>query len=97
MSLFPLYDELLETARKSSQAIDLRKICSTINNLPDEHILIVFLLILHHELTENKGTRFKAIPYNGQLFSAGRGVMYTMMNLPPFLQRIIACYINRIV
>lgn len=92
---FPLYDSL-EEARKKYSPVELRKLCYTISKLSEEHTEIIYALILHHEMKETNGTRFRTIPYNGKVFDGGKGIIYNMTILPPVLQQIISTYMERI-
>lgn len=100
---FPLYDEIVERIRNSpAQSIDLRRVCSTINSIhqhiekqdeAQEILDTIFALCFHHELVENRGVMFRSTPYSGKVLEGGKGVLYTVTNLPPFLQQIIATFI----
>lgn len=92
---FPLYDRLYQQASAQTEnSFDIRKITATINVLENqEHIRIIYALILHHELKQMDGNRWKSIPYNGTIFKEGRGVTFNITNIPPILQRVIVEYI----
>lgn len=84
------------------------RVCATINKLPSEHLLMVFLLVLHHGIKENsdivdviiptlKGkSRQIHLPYSGRVLDSGKGVIYKMSSLPEDLRKIIYCYIETI-
>lgn len=93
---FPLYDILLERTKDPRfQAIDTIRVCRTLSDLPIEHAEIIYALILHHEILHSKGVRFRNVPYNGNVLGQGKGVHFTITNLPPILQQIIILYISK--
>ena len=81
-------------------------ICAVINKLPSDHVHVIFLLILHHGITNNpsltdrltpslKGkSRQIYLPYSGKVLDSGKGAIYKMSSLPPDLQKIIHTYID---
>jgi len=83
-------------------------VCGIVNKLPSDHILLIFLLILHHGILENprmkkmipptlKGrSRNINLPYSGRVLDSGKGVIYKMSACPEVLQKIIYCYIDTI-
>ena len=106
---FPLYDHLLQRAKESAVPIDARRLCNTINKIPDtmgaqeaeEHIRAIAALCLHHELTENSGVAFFSgdypPPFKGmKLFAGkgGKGVTMNAANIPPILLQILQMYIE---
>lgn len=99
---YPLYDELSKrVAARSEKTIDIKRICTTINNIAQthtpeeaaEHYREIGALVIHHEILTN-GTLFSSIPYDGRLMVGGKGILYYIMNLPPNLQQILAQYIE---
>lgn len=100
---FPLYDRLKEqVSQNRSQSIDLRCICMTINSMHQkvktkeeviEHLYAIAALIHHHEMLGSGGVTFHAVPYMGRIIDGGKGPLFTMVNLPPLLQHIIAAYV----
>jgi len=99
---YPLYDELSKrVAARTEKSIDLKRICTTINNIAQthtpeeaaEHYREIGALILHHDMITN-GSLLSPVAYDGKLMVSGRGVLYNIMNLPPQLQQIIAQYIE---
>lgn len=96
---YPLYDEL---TRRSESALDIKCICTTINNIAhthtpedvSEHYREIGALILHHDLIHNNGVLLSPVPYDGRIRVGGKGVLHYIMNLPPNLQQIIAQYIE---
>lgn len=93
---YPLYDDLrAQVEARSEKSIDIQRICSTVNGLPSgDHTKEIAALILHHELITNDGILLSCTPYNGKLMVGGKGILYSMMDLPPMLQQIIAQYVE---
>ena len=103
---FPLYDHLVQKAKASPVPIDARRLCNTINKIPDtmssqdaeEHHRIIAALCLHHELMENGGAVYfngqYPPPYKGAKFSGGKGVTMNAANLPNLLLQIIQMYME---
>jgi hypothetical protein len=53
MQQFKIYDELLIDAPSVKLSDDeIKKVCSTINSLPLEHVEIIFALIVHYYISE---------------------------------------------
>lgn len=100
---YPLYDELLKKVenRKDKAGIDVKRVCSTINNLSQflsaeeakKHYDEICGLIIHHDVL-NRGMMTNIIPYEGKTMAGGKGILYSSINLPPLLQQIIAQYIE---
>jgi hypothetical protein len=99
---YPLYDELAKrVAARSEKTIDIKRICTTINNIAQthtpeemsEHYREIGALILHHDIITN-GSLLSLIPYDGRIMVGGKGILHYIMNLPPNLQQIIAQYIE---
>lgn len=100
---YPLYDELLRRVEaRTEKGIDIKRICTTINNIATthspgetiEHYREIGSLILHHELLANNGVLLSPVPYEGRVMVGGKGILHSIMNLPPLLQQIIAQYIE---
>jgi len=100
---YPLYDDLLrQVEARKDKYIDIKRVSSTINNIsqslqPDdaaEHYREIAALILHHEISSNKGVLLSSTPYDGKVMVGGKGILHNIMNLPPILQQIIAQYIE---
>lgn len=112
MAVTPLriYDELVAAIGNTPVPQDWKKMCALINNLPEDHLKTIYVLVLHHYHLEQQvkpGGTHKAmtrtpegkeilLPYNGKLPHGRKGVMYTIDNLPPLLQLIIAEYVKRV-
>ncbi len=106
-----IYTEMLEKSRDLDKQTIVDKwvnVCGIINKLPSDHILLIFLLILHHGVLENpkmknlipptlKGrSRNIHLPYSGRVLDSGKGVIYKISKCPEELQKIIYCYIDTI-
>lgn len=100
---YPLYDKLLQMVEmQKDKSIDIKRLCISINNIAStqspedayEHYKEIAALILHHELVSNNGILLSTVPYDGKVMVGGKGIIYSIMNLPPLLQRIIAQYIE---
>lgn len=73
--------------------LDWKVLSNKITNMPTENAETIYRLILcHHDL--NKKGISTTIPYKAQNFDKGRGVLYTVSNLPETLKLIIAAYVN---
>lgn len=95
---FPIYDLCLSQASDHANP-DASKICSTINNLSDDHMEVIFAMILHHFFLEQGGkviTR-KTTPFSGKhLLHGTKGLIYTFSSLPPDLRKIISAYVSMV-
>jgi hypothetical protein len=106
MEPFPIYDTLLVHASEQSiqggpSIEQWSRWAGVIAELPDEHIGVLYALILHHNELEQRlrGGRLKgegSIPYSGRLLDVGKGVMYQGGNLPVILQWIVGGFLERI-
>lgn len=99
---FPLYDELVEKVKNNNNvSVDIRRISSTITTLhkqlpPEivqEHYEIIHALCIHHEIIETGQLIHRPNPYNSKTFDGGKGILYTIANLPVSLQHIISQYV----
>jgi len=90
MSLFPLYDEV--TSQLDGTETTLNKThCTTITKLDQEHLNIIYLIILHHNFKSGKHD----IPYGGKTIAEGKGISYRRLNqIPDDLQKIICRYLE---
>ena len=76
--------------------------CSKISMMNGEVVENVYLLILHHFVTTNKGYKQKLMegteyPYTAKLASKdGKGLSFRVSFLPDELQRIIVRYLRMI-
>ena len=92
--MLPIYDEIVSQMTGSEPSLS-RAECTTIAKLSQEHLDIIYLLILHHYMQENPGK--KDIPYNGKTISDNKEVMYRKLSqLPDDIQKIINKYLSLI-
>lgn len=92
MSKFPLYDDVVSTMNGNESEIT-KAHCTTINRLPYEHLIIIYLLILHHYIIHNGNT--SKLPYSCRTISNGKGVTFKLDQLPSDIQKIIVAYLTR--
>lgn len=90
---FPLYDYL---SQFSSSGEKWDKISTIINTLSLEEAETIYALIYHHYLLTNNDHDGKLNLYNSKIFSGGKGLVFTVHNLPEALQKIIINYVNLI-
>lgn len=74
--------------------------CSKISMMDGEVVENIYLLILHHFTTTNKGYKQilmdgKEFPYKGKLASKdGKGMKFIVSTLPDDIQRIVVRYLR---
>lgn len=91
MSLLPVYDEILSLMNGEEITLN-QSYCTTIAKLSQEHLNIIYLLILHHYIT--KGKNKTDLPYNAKTISNGKGVTFRKLSqIPDDLQKIIYRYL----
>lgn len=90
-AVFPLYDRLTQVLPEPNW--DLRRLCATINSLPDEHMELIYALILHHALQNSKFNP-QSLPFSGKLPDGKKGLIYTGTHLPAPLQAILTAYVR---
>jgi len=97
---FPLYDDLrrqVESAAKVS-SIDWKILAPTVNGLSTKQCQTIYALILHHYLLDNpvklRTGKDIAIPYSAKVLDGGKGLVYTLGNLPLPLQQVLAEFIT---
>lgn len=100
---YPLYDDLVkQVASNQDKNIDIKRICNAINMLSQtsEDALELYreiaALIIHHDIINNNGILLDQVPYGGKVMVGGKGLLMTIMNLPPSLQQIIAQFIENL-
>jgi len=92
---FPLYESLKGSVVPTDD--EWRTICSTINNMNTEHATMLYALILHHYIVNDASTSYYPYhPYRYKMMGNGKGVIFTVDNLPTSLQSIIAAYVYRV-
>lgn len=90
---FPLYDQLAQI--NCEPEWDLRRLCATINTLPDEHMETLYALILHHALQAQKtSVGSHHLPFSGKLPNGRKGIIYTGTHLPTPLQNVLIAYVR---
>lgn len=94
MIKFPIYDQI-KTHLTGSESTITRKHSSSISRLNQEHINIIYLLIIHNYYINNGNKIVNGeIPYNGKTASKGKGVTFKLNLLPDNLQKIIVKYLE---
>ena len=96
MSLFPLYDEIVSKMTGQETTLSQNQ-CTTITKLDQNHLEIIYLLILHHfSATTGSGSKTD-IPYGGKTISNGKGITFRRLSqLPDDLQKTLSCYLTLI-
>lgn len=98
-----LYDYLEKKAEENSgMDIDIKLICSTINNiadyLPDEeakkHYEVIGILALHYEHIKSGNLVLSGVPKGGKVIHGGKGILCSLPEFDVKLQRIIAQYLD---
>ena len=86
MSLFPLYDQIVSQMGSQETSLNQNH-CTTITRLFQDHINIIYLLILHHYTKTKPGK--SDLPYGARTISNGKGITFRRLNqLPDDLQKI---------
>ncbi len=100
---FQLYAELKSMSPVKFEPTSLGPL---INMLIGQSVETIYVLIVHHymisdsdkgtdlELKSVKLTNKRSAPYNGKILNSGKGIIYTIDQLPPDLQQIIANYVS---
>ncbi len=92
MSLFPLYDEVVSKMDGTETCLE-KNHCTTITRLNQDHLNIIYLIILHHYIT-TKPTK-RDFPYGCRTISNGKGVSFRRLNqIPADVQKIIYRYLT---
>ena len=94
-----IYDNLIPIADSISDSdIEIRwhQVCPVIANLTDIHRDLLYAIILHYAETETKivGKGKNNAPFGGKSFSIGKGLMFSVENIPLKLQKIILGYVS---
>lgn len=83
-----LYNELTKLAKISSfNDFQIEKLAYTLNKQSNKNMEIIYAMILHHATITN--VIDDTIPYNGKIYSNGKGIVYTLNNLPTEIIHII--------
>lgn len=89
--MFPLYDEIIKKMDGSETCLT-KTHCTTINRLDQNHIDIIYLIILHHYSINKSGRN--DLPYGSKTISNGKGITFRRINqIPDELQKIICRYL----
>ena len=83
--------------RKTNQ-VDSVRLCSAINKLNTDRLEIIYTIIVHYYLQEQKKPSLPSkdfIPYQGNNSDGYRAPMFDLNNLPLELQCIIEEYVSR--
>ncbi len=69
--------------------------CTTIARLDQEHLNIIYLIILHHYVNSKPGKY--DIPYGGKTITNGKGISYRRLNqIPEEVHKIIFRYLEMV-
>ena len=91
MSLFPLYDEIVSRMDGTETCLD-KNHCTTITRMNQDHLNIIYILILHHYASTHPGKR--DLPYGSRTISNGKGISFRRLNqIPEDVQKIIYRYL----
>ena len=93
-----LYNEIVSSA-PDLKPDEMKKVCIIINNLPDEHLEIIYALMLHHATIDPSMQGMFDIrrpPYSGKTFETGKGVLFKLNMIPAALQKVIGHYVNSV-
>jgi hypothetical protein len=92
MSLFPLYDEIVRRMDGTESSLN-KSHCTAIARLEQDHLDIIYLIILHHYVSSKSGKY--DIPYGGKTIANGKGISYRRINqIPEDAQKIIYRYLE---
>jgi len=94
MSLFPLYDQITKKMDGTETSLTKNN-CDTILRLNQDHLNIIYLLILHsYRLKNNNSTN---LPYGCKTVSNGKGISFRRLTqIPENVQKIISRYLSMI-
>ena len=91
MSLFPLYDEVVSKMNGTETCLN-KSHCTTITRLNQDHLNIIYLIILHYYITTKPGKH--DLPYGSRTISNGKGISFRRLNqIPDEVQKIIYRYL----
>ena len=79
---------------KNTVKVDHSQLAATLGSLPEEHLELVYALILCHYEEVNQGTKFHSEPFGGTVFEGGRGISFNSKKIPPVLVNIIHAYLE---
>ena len=91
MSLFPLCDEIIAQMDGSETTLD-KTHCTTITRLNQDHLNIIYLIILHNYIISNP--KKYDLPYGCKTISNGKGVVFRRLSqIPTDVQKVIYRYL----
>lgn len=91
MQRFLLYEEIVGNMDGSETTLT-REHCTTINRLGQEHLNIIYIIVLHHYQLNNPGK--VDLPYGCRTISNGKGISFRRLNqVPEEVQKIIHRYL----
>ena len=92
MSLFPLYDRIVKSM-DGRETVLTKNNCTTITRMSQEHLNIIYLIILHYYILNNP--KKKDLPYGCKTVSNGKGICFKHLSMiPDECQKIIYRYIH---
>ena len=92
-----LYDLICKSMDGTEELLNSEQ-CSKISMMDGEAVENIYLLILHHFVTNNKSKQeTKELPYKAKMASKdGKGLKFSVSLLPDDIQRIIVRYLRTI-
>jgi hypothetical protein len=101
---YPLYGKLQDIVEQQSPSytVNATSIAHSINSIanrckPDEvqaHYEELAALIYHHFSLQNQGLIREGPIYEHKIMAGGKGLLFTVSNLPIYLLKIIAAYLE---
>lgn len=94
-----MYDKITKSMTGAEEVLN-KTYCSQITKLPQKNLEDIYLLILHHYMITQKGSKEglisgKELPYSSKLMSKnGKGLTFKPSNLPEHLQKILVKYLK---
>jgi len=89
------YNEIIKSMDNSETLLTKEHI-NTITKLPQKHIEIIYLIMLHYNHLNSNNKNNKKIPYKGKTISSSKGVIFKQSFVPQDLQKIIHRYLINI-
>jgi hypothetical protein len=97
---FPIYEKMCERIADSSVEVQpLEMLIPTINTLPKEHCYVIYAMMIHHDsiVAKKQGKKAKdGVAQGCRTVQGGKGIIATISNLDPDLQKIISTYVTLI-
>jgi len=102
---YPEYDKLLNLAQQrmltdTKHGLDVNLLSTTINSITDpNHLEELAALCLHHSLRfpshPNLTGPVSCLVYNSRTVHGGKGIIYSIEELPALLQHILSLYMEQ--